>query len=78
MSSDIERIDQSMHVVHEIYACLLELGASLWLLYRLLGVSMVAPAIYAAGMTIGPKVTIKRLTRQSLLVHWSTDCVGRW
>jgi ATP-binding cassette subfamily C (CFTR/MRP) protein 1 len=52
MSSDISRIDGTMYIINEVYASFIELGVSLWLLYRLIGVSMVGPAIYAVGMSL--------------------------
>ena len=43
MSADIDRITSSMHLVHELYASVIETGIALWLLYNFLGVAMVAP-----------------------------------
>ncbi|KAJ3495648.1 hypothetical protein NLG97_g3239 [Lecanicillium saksenae] len=42
MSADIERIAEGMIDVHELYAGPIELGLTLWLLYRYLGVAMSA------------------------------------
>lgn len=46
MSSDLDRISESMRFMHEWYASLLELGLSLWLLYIYLGVAMAASAAF--------------------------------
>ncbi|KAK5989321.1 ABC multidrug transporter B [Cladobotryum mycophilum] len=46
MSADVDRITGSMHLVHEIYASIVELGIALWLLYNFLGVAMVAPIVW--------------------------------
>ena len=43
MSADIDRIGSSMPIIHEMYASLIEAALALWLLYRLLGVAVVAP-----------------------------------
>lgn len=49
MSADIDRIGSNMQVMHETYASIIELALCLWLLYRLLGVAMAAPAVYIIG-----------------------------
>lgn len=49
MSADIERIGTGLHEVHEIYSSVLELALALWLLYRILGLAMIAPAVFVAG-----------------------------
>ena len=49
MSADIDRIGTSIPLVHELYASLLDVALALWLLYRLLGVAMIAPFIWIAG-----------------------------
>ncbi|TQV93497.1 ABC multidrug transporter [Cordyceps javanica] len=46
MSADIDRIGESMEDVHELYAGPLELGLTLWLLYRFLGVAMSASTAF--------------------------------
>lgn len=50
VTADIERIGTSIDMIHEIYASFLEVGLALWLLYRLLGVAVSAPAAYIVGM----------------------------
>ncbi|EGX94981.1 ABC transporter, transmembrane region, type 1 [Cordyceps militaris CM01] len=49
MSADIDRIGISMEDVHELYAGPTELGITLWLLYRLLGVAMSASTAFIVG-----------------------------
>ncbi|POR38791.1 Canalicular multispecific organic anion transporter 2 [Tolypocladium paradoxum] len=46
MSADIDRIGSSMPIIHEMYASFIEAGLALWLLYRLLGVAVVAPIVW--------------------------------
>jgi hypothetical protein len=50
MSADIDRIE-SFTIIHEMYAGVIEAGVALWLLFRLLGVAVVAPAAWFVGMT---------------------------
>lgn len=49
MSADIDRIGLSLQIMHETYASLIALGISLWLLWRLLGVSMAASTAWTLG-----------------------------
>lgn len=49
MSADIDRIGESLVDVHELYAGPLELGLTLWLLYRFLGVAMSASTAFMIG-----------------------------
>ena len=49
MSADIDRIGQSMPLIHELYASLIDIAIALWLLYRLLGIALVAPIIWIVG-----------------------------
>lgn len=51
MSADIERIAESLIDVHELYAGPIELGLTLWLLYRYLGVAMSASTAWVIGMS---------------------------
>ncbi|ODA76961.1 hypothetical protein RJ55_07478 [Drechmeria coniospora] len=46
MSADIDRIGSCMSMIHELYCGFLEAGIALWLLYRYLGVAVVAPIIW--------------------------------
>lgn len=59
MSADIDRIDSSMPILHDLYASPIEGALSLWLLYRLLGVALVAPVIWIIGMTAFPHLIVK-------------------
>ncbi|KAK2738485.1 hypothetical protein FQN57_007000 [Myotisia sp. PD_48] len=45
MSADIDRIS-NLTIIHELYACFIDVAVCLWLLYDLLGVTMVAPIIW--------------------------------
>lgn len=49
MSADIDRIGASMPLIHELYGGFMDLAIVLWLLYRLLGISMVAPIVWVIG-----------------------------
>lgn len=46
MSADIDRIGASLPLIHEVYASLVDIALSLGLLYRLLGIAMVAPILW--------------------------------
>jgi hypothetical protein len=46
MSADIDRIGLSMPLLHEVYASFIEIALALWLLYRVLGIAIVAPIIW--------------------------------
>ncbi|KHN96132.1 ABC transporter [Metarhizium album ARSEF 1941] len=46
MSADIDRIGSSMSLIHELYASVIELALALWLLYRLLGMAILAPIVW--------------------------------
>jgi ATP-binding cassette subfamily C (CFTR/MRP) protein 1 len=50
MSADIDRIGSSLPLLHESYASVLEVALALWLLYRLLGIAMVAAIVWIIGM----------------------------
>ncbi len=84
MSADIDRIDMSMHVFHDVYTSLIELPVSLWLLYRLLGVSVSAPAAYAVGtfpdvlLLPTPFLMLNAHFPNSMHFHWYTNscCCG--
>ncbi|KAF3480026.1 ABC transporter [Arthroderma uncinatum] len=43
MSADIDRIDSSLTLIHELYAGFIEIAIALWQLHRLLGIAVVAP-----------------------------------
>jgi ATP-binding cassette subfamily C (CFTR/MRP) protein 1 len=52
MSADIDRINSGIDVVHDFYASLVESAIGLWLLYKFLGLSVVAPILWVAGMIV--------------------------
>lgn len=43
MSADVDRITSSMHIIHELYASVIETGIALWFLYDFLGIAMIPP-----------------------------------
>ncbi|CEJ81902.1 hypothetical protein VHEMI02002 [[Torrubiella] hemipterigena] len=46
MSSDIDRIEQNANAVHRTYISIFVLVSAIWMLFRLVGLSVVAPAIF--------------------------------
>lgn len=50
MSADIDRIGQSLPLIHELYASVIDIAIALWLLYRLLGIAVVAPIVWIVGL----------------------------
>lgn len=46
MSADIDRIGLCMRILHDAYASIAELALSLWFLYNLLGIAVVAPTLF--------------------------------
>jgi ATP-binding cassette subfamily C (CFTR/MRP) protein 1 len=51
MSTDVERIVQSMRKIHEFWANSIEVGLATWLLKQKLGVACVAPVAMATSMS---------------------------
>jgi hypothetical protein len=51
MSADIERIIQGWQSMHEIWACIIEVGIAIYLLERQLGVACVVPVVVSIGKT---------------------------
>jgi hypothetical protein len=49
MSADIDRIGLSMRILHDAYASIVEIVLSIYLLYRLLGIAIVTPAVFIIG-----------------------------
>ena len=52
MSADIDRITDSMHVIHELYASVIETGIAFWFLYNFLGSAMVPAVAWMASEMI--------------------------
>lgn len=50
MSTDIERIQNSLIEMHEIYCNIIEIALALWLLARLIGVATIAATVVVLGM----------------------------
>ncbi|KAJ6786163.1 hypothetical protein PWT90_00725 [Aphanocladium album] len=48
MSADIDRIALSLQILYDFSVGLVEVALAIWLLFRLLGVAMIAPAIHVA------------------------------
>ncbi|GKZ96685.1 hypothetical protein AnigIFM59636_011200 [Aspergillus niger] len=46
MSADIDRIGHSLPLIHELWASFIDVAIACWLLYRLLGVAVVAPILW--------------------------------
>lgn len=46
MSADIDRIALSLQIIYDFFAGTIEVALAMWLLFRLLGVAMIAPAIW--------------------------------
>lgn len=55
MSADIDRIGENMPLIHELYASLIDIAIALWLLYRLLGIAMVASTVWIVGTWREPR-----------------------
>lgn len=47
MSADIERIASGLLLMHESWACMLQVALALWLLWNQLGVAAIGPIIVA-------------------------------
>jgi hypothetical protein len=50
MSADIDRIASGLPIIHDLYASIIETALALWLLFEILGVAVVAPALWIVGM----------------------------
>ena len=50
MSTDVERIGTGLALVHELWASLIELTLSIWLLEKQIGVACIAPIVVAICM----------------------------
>jgi ATP-binding cassette, subfamily C (CFTR/MRP), member 1 len=49
MSTDVERIGTGLALVHEMWASMIELGLSIWLLDIQIGIACIAPIVVAIG-----------------------------
>lgn len=54
MSADIDRIGSSMTLIHELYGAVIDTALAIWLLYRLIGLALVAPIVWIIRMTFIP------------------------
>lgn len=52
ISADIDRIGSSFTLIHETYGSCLDLILALWLLYKFLGMAMIAPIAWTLGMKL--------------------------
>lgn len=50
MSTDVERIGTGLALVHEMWASMIELALSIWLLDMQIGIACIAPIVVAIGM----------------------------
>lgn len=57
MGTDIERIVQSLQMLHETWASLLDVAIATWLLERQLGLACLAPIVVVVG-TNEPALTL--------------------
>jgi uncharacterized protein (DUF4213/DUF364 family) len=71
MSADIDRIGQSMPLLHEMYASVLEIALALWLLYRLLGVAMIGAILWIVGK-LDTTVFKNSSAEYEMLIHRSS------
>ena len=51
MSTDVERIANSLQEIHEIWAGPVEIGLGIWLLERQLGLACLVPVAVGIGMS---------------------------
>ncbi|ROW14588.1 hypothetical protein VPNG_03161 [Cytospora leucostoma] len=56
VSTDMDRIMAGCKDIHEVWANTLEVGITVWLLYRELGIACVAPAVVATISSLGSMV----------------------
>ncbi|KAL3419086.1 ABC multidrug transporter [Phlyctema vagabunda] len=61
MGTDVERIVQSLMVVHELWANIIELGIAIWLLERQLGIGSIMPLVIAAACMLGTTFISSRI-----------------
>lgn len=52
MGIDIEKIALSLRQVHEVWASIIEIASTLWLLEKQMDAAFVAPAILAIGLSL--------------------------
>lgn len=52
MGTDVERIVQSLRVIHELWASILEVGIAVWLLARQVGAASVLPVVICVGASV--------------------------
>lgn len=72
MSTDIERIADSMGLFHDVWASVIELGVSLYLLYAKLGVGFLSPGMCFTGAIVAMAVCSRLFPRYMKL--W-VECI---
>ncbi|KAJ5715595.1 ABC transporter integral membrane type 1 [Penicillium malachiteum] len=67
MNADIERITSGLRYIHDLWACLIEIPVVLWLLWRQLGISNVAPiAVVIVTMLVCVLISLLAGPRQKI------------
>lgn len=51
MGTDVERIASGFRLVHDLWACLIDIGIAIYLLERQVGVACLVPAVIVVGMS---------------------------
>ncbi|KAH8883232.1 putative ABC multidrug transporter [Thozetella sp. PMI_491] len=64
MSTDIERINMGFRTLHDLWACVIQVGVASWMLYNQLGVVFLVPMVIVTLCTIG-LVILMRFTGDS-------------
>jgi hypothetical protein len=64
MSTDVERIIQGLHYVHEAFVSFFTFGVALWLLKRQLGLGAIAPIVVSICKLYSMRSNIRMLTGQ--------------
>jgi hypothetical protein len=68
MSTDLERIRVGFRTIHDLWACLIEIGLSSWLLYGQLGAAFVVPIA----------VVVCCFLAMSVLIRYTGDSQRSW
>lgn len=75
MSNDVQRIEEALNTVHEIWANLLQVALASWLLYLQLGPAFVAPFVVVGFSVCG--VSIISLLTGSRMAQWMARTEAR-
>ena len=55
MGTDVERIVESMNLIHELWATVLEIGVAVWLLERQISYASFVPLVVCIGKKLHAK-----------------------